>query len=414
MLRTDVVLVCQQGAQVDAPIKYGTAQAVSELARYFTAAGRRVVLVGLSRERHGTKDGIPFVGVSHDKELQDALLSLSPIGVLIGCSRADIFVGPIAEKFLVYHHGPHPPVGEFAIRLIKQKKIPVVVVSHHSARSQLAFGIPAVQLHVVHNGYHADVFRMNVGEQRFAHRIVFAGHGVFYKGLDIVVAAFARLRQDYPDAECRIFGSTHAWADATGHCWRSDWLDESGRPNWSLIEAELSGLKYCGEVEPMELSAAFRSASILVAPSRINETFGIVSVEAQACGCIPVLPGRGGFPETMRPGITGYTYDSNAPVDLAKTVSDLWAAGLPSDSQRVQAAQWVQSRFSWTRSGAEIAGLIEQSDQSAWRGGGFEIALWKLAISTATKLREVYHEMDSPVLRRVVMGPLLFLRKGVR
>ncbi len=128
-------------------------------------------------------------------------------------------------------------------------------------------------------------------------------------------------------------------------------LDQRGLPVWQAIEGAVPGFRYRGEVPQSEIASAFRRHSLLIMPSRIEETFGIVALEAQACGCIPVLPRRGGFPEALREGETGYLYDHNTAEGLAAEVIRIWEAGLPTPAQRLAAEAWIQNTFSWEHSG---------------------------------------------------------------
>jgi glycosyltransferase involved in cell wall biosynthesis len=190
------------------------------------------------------------------------------------------------------------------------------------------------------------VFTRKENGERLPHSLVFAGHVVDYKGVDIALQAFALLRQRYADARFSIFGRTLSWQETREHLFRSNWLDSVGRPAWSSIESALPGVRYCGEVNQAELAEALRRHSLLVMPSRAAETFGIVSLEAQACGCIPVLPRKGGFPETLKEGETGYLYSGDQPEALAAAIVRLWDNDLPRESQRAAAQRWVAGAFS--------------------------------------------------------------------
>jgi glycosyltransferase involved in cell wall biosynthesis len=394
--RFDVVIVCQDGARVDDTVKYGAARATLELARHFIRGGKSAVLVGLSEGAAGATEGVPFVGVRSRQDLYGTLRRMSPIDTLIGCSRADIFLAVHARKRLVYHHGPHLPVGEFAVEVIKRLRIPTIVVSEDSRRAQVSWGIPARQLHIVHNGYNQEAFRVDRTTQRMERRIVFAGQGVHYKGLDVAVQAFALLNQSFPDAEFRVYGSNSHWPVSPGNLWPVAWLDESRSPNWPLIQRELPGLLYCGEVDPPALARAFQSASLLVMPSRVHETFGIVAVEAQACGCLPLLPGQGGFPETMRVGETGYTYSGNTVNALAASVAALWNNGLPTEHQRSLAAEWAR-QFSWEVAGHHIVELLERSVSTNRRSWQIESKLWNAAATTKRGLRTLRDRIRATV-----------------
>ena len=90
----------------------------------------------------------------------------------------------------------------------------------------------------------------------------------------------------------------------------------------------------------------YSAFSMLAFPSLAPETFGRVSVEAQACG-VPVL-GRdiGGVPETLRPGDTGLLLP---PGDVRAWKRAILALcdGAVRDAMGEQARQFVEQRFSY-------------------------------------------------------------------
>ena len=378
----DVVLVCQRGAAVDAEVKYGALRAMVEVAREMTRRGRRCVLAGLAAAPEGLSDSVPFVGAPDDRALRRRVRTLAGHPALIACSRADVLVDRAAPSRVVYHHGPHPPEGDFSLRIIRSLRIPVVVVSRSSRALQTSLGVPDDLLSLAYNGFDVGTFLPDRAP-RHARRIVFAGHGVFYKGLDIAIAAFRELRREFPDAEFHVYGSGHAWP-ASGTHWPAGWLNEHREPDWQTIQSGAPGARWMGEANATELAAAFRRASILVMPSRIPETFGMVSVEAQACGCIPVLPEHGGFAETMDPARTGYLYTPNTPEALAATVADLWRRGAPEPEQRARAEVWARERFSW---GDAASRMLELIDAGAGGGREWRRRYWHAAASAKGWLR---------------------------
>ena len=354
----EVVLVCQMGTHLDDPIKYGTYRATLELGKYLMCAGRMVLLTGLSRQGIGFIDGILFVGAADNKSWAQAIAGLGPIDTLVGISRGDILRRARARRYLVYHHGPHPIEG-VSTREINKANIQVVCVSQYTRASQIGYGVRDDLVHVAYAAYDPLIFHMQGDEQRHPHSLIYVGHVVHYKGTDVALRSFAIIRSRFPDAVFRAYGRPVSWRGFTEHLFSPGWLDPDGFPLWATIEQELPGLKYCGEVSQTEMATAFRQHSLLIGPSRIAETFGIVSLEAQACGCIPVLPRRGGFPETMQEGKTGYMYDENTPEGLAAKILELWEHNLPIEAQREEAQKWVRATFSWEKSGAALLNIIE-------------------------------------------------------
>ncbi|MER2520981.1 MAG: glycosyltransferase family 4 protein [Bdellovibrionales bacterium] len=72
-----------------------------------------------------------------------------------------------------------------------------------------------------------------------------------------------------------------------------------------------------------DMAAAYRLASLVVAPSVAPEGFGRVPIEAMAMG-VPVIASRlGGFAETIRDGETGWLVRPDDPQELAKSIAQV-------------------------------------------------------------------------------------------
>ena len=74
-------------------------------------------------------------------------------------------------------------------------------------------------------------------------------------------------------------------------------------PVWEESERDLlahSQVEYLGVLTPDELVAQYSRALITVIPSQIEEGFGLVAIEAAACGCQVVASNGGGLREAVR------------------------------------------------------------------------------------------------------------------
>jgi glycosyltransferase involved in cell wall biosynthesis len=80
-----------------------------------------------------------------------------------------------------------------------------------------------------------------------------------------------------------------------------DGFDERIAP---LIDG--SAVRYLGRVDPPERDRLLAGAAALVYPLLHPEPFGLVPVEAMACGTPVVGVGIGALPELVEPGLTGY------------------------------------------------------------------------------------------------------------
>jgi phosphatidylinositol alpha-1,6-mannosyltransferase len=131
---------------------------------------------------------------------------------------------------------------------------------------------------------------------------------VEWKGQDVVIRALHRVREEVPAAAYLIVG------------------DGPYRRELERLVSEL-GLEqhvtFAGFVPESELPSYYRAADAMVVPSREFrdglpiEGFGIVYMEASACGT-PVIGGRGGgTDESILDGETGYQVDQNDPEAVA-------------------------------------------------------------------------------------------------
>ncbi len=117
--------------------------------------------------------------------------------------------------------------------------------------------------------------------------------------------------------------------------------------------------------DPRPLYAAMDGFAM---PSQVLESFGRVSIEAQACG-VPVLGSRvGGIPETLEEGVTGHLLP---PGDEAAWSEALVAfAHLPPEQrQRMGAAgtRFVSERFEASRIAERFTALLEEGRSAAGR-----------------------------------------------
>ena len=360
----EIVFVNQLGAQMSHV--NGSFRATLEVAKCLMRSGCSVLFVGQSEHGLGYHEGVLFVGACDEQSVERAVKLLSPIDTLVGISRGDIVPWASAQRYLIYAHGPHAP-RRISIKTVNRLRITVVCPSKDSHDARISEGIKPALVRVVPNAYDPVVFCPS-NKGRHPHSLIFAANVAHYKGADIALQAFQVIRGRFPDATLQIYGRSHSWqsvnpdpisADSDRpHHFAPSWLDDRGYPAWPAIERDLPGCSYRGQATPKELAKAFQQTSLLIMPSR-TETFGLVSLEAQACGCLPVLPRQCGFPETMHDTVTGYLYDTNSPEVLANTITELWNRELPTNAQRSEAQVWVRATFSWESSALTFLKIIE-------------------------------------------------------
>src|SRR4051812_4545658 len=74
-----------------------------------------------------------------------------------------------------------------------------------------------------------------------------------------------------------------------------------------------------------DLAALYRTADLVAVPS-YNESFGLVALEAQACGTPVVAAAVGGLVTAVRDGVSGVLVKGHGPADWARVLDQLLAA----------------------------------------------------------------------------------------
>jgi glycosyltransferase involved in cell wall biosynthesis len=88
-----------------------------------------------------------------------------------------------------------------------------------------------------------------------------------------------------------------------------------------LMKSKL--IEYIGEINDLEKNDFLGHAAALLFPIRWNEPFGIVMIEAMACGVPVVAYPRGSVPEIIENGVTGYLVNDKK--DAAKALENILA-----------------------------------------------------------------------------------------
>jgi glycosyltransferase involved in cell wall biosynthesis len=92
---------------------------------------------------------------------------------------------------------------------------------------------------------------------------------------------------------------------------------------WSYFDAEIrprlgADVEFIGEVGLRDKQRLYAGAHCLIFPIRWEEPFGLVMIEAMACGTPVVAFRRGSVPEVVLDGVTGFIRDD--PVELPEAI----------------------------------------------------------------------------------------------
>jgi glycosyltransferase involved in cell wall biosynthesis len=110
---------------------------------------------------------------------------------------------------------------------------------------------------------------------------------------------------------------------------------------------------FLGRRPDVEVRELYRGAAVTLLPG--EEDFGIVPVEAQACGCPVVALGRGGALETIAEGETGLLVGESSAPAFADAIRRTLDGAIRLDPRAIRRHA---ERFSRERFGDEMAALI--------------------------------------------------------
>lgn len=105
------------------------------------------------------------------------------------------------------------------------------------------------------------------------------------------------------------------------------------------IAPNFSGsVKYAGSPNEVEKKSLYRDAKALIFPTHLEEQFGLVMVEAMACGTPVIAYNRGAIPEVVKDGVTGFIIDPDNEERLGKgswVIKSQGVAGLVEAGKRI-------------------------------------------------------------------------------
>jgi phosphatidylinositol alpha-1,6-mannosyltransferase len=221
-------------------------------------------------------------------------------------------------RVLVYVHGEEITTGDIydqntaRRRRALQAADRIIVVSRFTqdAVARLLGDAARSRIVLIENGVDTDRFKPSARNSDLVSCYDLAGMFVFVavcrlvekKGIDHALRAFARLLTSHPDSRFVIVGSgpyedaLHALADALG---------------------VTGAVSFVGDVAEHELTDYYMLGDVFIMPNRAlpngdTEGFGLVFLEANACG-LPVIAGRdGGTGDAVRDGENGLLVDGNS------------------------------------------------------------------------------------------------------
>ena len=331
----------------------GTEAVVDQLARGVAAAGHDVMLWTTGDSTCPVPRGHTFDNAQHER-IGSAVVELKHL--IAGYQALDAWgadvvhdhtlAGPIyasrysAMPVVTTNHGPFDDELAELYRTVAPR-VPVIAISYDQARRAGALPLAGV----IHHGVDLDAFPMGEGAgDAEGPYFLFLGRIVAEKGVDHAARAV------------RAHGGRLLIAAKMRERHERRFFREAVEP---LLGDDVV---YVGEVSHEEKVRLLAGATALVNPLRWAEPFGMVMIEALACGTPVVAYDMASAPEIVKPGVTGYLC-----ADIDELAGCL-AKGAALDRPTCRAS--VAERFTTERMVADHLAVFERLVRDATRGTG--------------------------------------------
>jgi D-inositol-3-phosphate glycosyltransferase len=220
----------------------------------------------------------------------------------------------------------------------------VVATSSDEVGELIRMGVPRRSISVVPCGVDVDRFRPDgpaLPRTPGRHRLVSVGRLVERKGVDDIIRALPLV----PDTELLVAGGPDAAAlDADPEVTRLRGLADRHRV--------ADRVRFLGRIGREDVPAMLRSADVVVCVPWY-EPFGIVPLEAMACGVPVVASAVGGLTDSVVDGTTGTLVPPRRPDVLAHELRDLLGNPTRREAFGVAGVDRARSRYTWERIAAE-------------------------------------------------------------
>jgi D-inositol-3-phosphate glycosyltransferase len=233
------------------------------------------------------------------------------------------------------------------------------LVRHYGADPQRTLVVPpGVDLDRFTPGDRAAA-RRGLGIRPEAVVLLFVGRIQPLKAPDLLLEAAARMLRDDPALRDRL--EVHVIGAPSGSGLEAPRQLEQLAASLGIADL----VRFLPPQPPRRLAEHYRAADVAVVPSH-NESFGLVALEAQACGTPVVAAAVGGLTTAVRDGVSGVLVEGRDPADYAAAIRSVLARRpfLAAGARRHAA------RFSWDRTAetlveAYTAAATEMAARSA-------------------------------------------------
>jgi glycosyltransferase involved in cell wall biosynthesis len=240
--------------------------------------------------------------------------SFKPDIIYLSLFRHIILLYPFLKRNVVYHvHDPNYFSRQSRIFLKKadRKVVKYIAVSDFIKKDLMQCGIAPGKIEVVHNGVDIDPLTAEVELYGSGLTLGIIGQVISRKGhRDVIEALHILTQKGINNVTLKIVGIGDKL-----------YVQELIQ----LIAEYKLGEKVYWEGFKKSRSEIYAGIDIVIVPTRNDEPFALVPLEANALGKMVIVTNTGGFPEMVTDGYNGFVIDSCSPKMIAEKIEQVLA-----------------------------------------------------------------------------------------
>lgn len=252
-----------------------------------------------------------------------------------------------------YRKGPR--YREMALIAAQNAHSLITISNQVTSDAITTYNVAEEKVHLIWNGFDAAIFRVlpgvtkesvyrefNISAEGDQPLVSFVGKFTDFKGIDVLLKAAAIYQQAIPGIQTVLVGHGQLWDEM--HQLRK--------------ELKLSNTHFLGHQVQPTVAKIYNVADVSVVPSRV-EPFGLVAVEALACGTPVVATNEGGLPDFINDKV-----GSLVPTDDHEALAQAIITEITMESKKTKgafASRYALEGFSWTGQVEKMVMLYEQA-----------------------------------------------------
>jgi len=247
-----------------------------------------------------------------------------------------------------------PRYREMALRAAEKASAIIAISYSVAAEAKTTYGLTEDKVHVIEGGFDPKIFRpmpyiqkkdvlasIGITVAQDKPMVVFVGKLTAFKGVDTLLRAAIIYESMLPGVHTLIIG---------------DGEQKESLRNLSR-KLGLKGIHFVGHQSQRVIAQVYNVADVCVFPSH-KEPFGLVAVEALACGCPVIATKAGGFQEYINQQV-GVLVPVNDYKTLANAIFNK-ISGESRQHRRIYAAKYALQNFSWQSQVRKIMAIYER------------------------------------------------------